>query len=477
MSREISVKQFEYLMAINKAHLIMLVEQNLISQENAAKISRAILDFDMEALPRSEETGELLISYLVIEKQLIERAGEMAGNLHIARSNNDIGLTTGRMTLREKLLNLISADLQLQNSLISFAEKHIETITIGYTHTQHGQPTTIAHYIMAVADVINRDIIRFKAAYANCNRSSMGAAAITTSGFPINRERVAQLLSFDEVAENSYDAIGGADHVGEVATAVELAAVNLGRFVQDLLLWCTQEFNVLWLSDKYVGGSSIMPQKRNPGALENMRANLSGCAGNAATVLLMMHNTPYGDIGDIKATPQSNIWNCLESLEKIYGSLSNIILSMEINKEVLKKRTEESFCVVTELADTLVRTEDFSFRTAHHITAGLVRNAQAQGLTANQVTLSQLNEAAQEVIGRKVKLDEESFRKALDPVHFVNTRSRQGGPCPDEVYRMIVDRKKLHKENCSWIFSQREKWEQALQNLDSVIREWGKKIL
>lgn len=474
MSKVISVKQFEYLMAINKAHLIMLVEQNIISQNDAAKISRAIVDFDMEALPRYEETGELQITYLVIEKQLIERAGEMAGNLHIARSNNDIGVTTGRLTLREKLLNLISATLQLQDSLISFAKKHIETITIGYTHTQHGQPSTIAHYIMAVVDVISRDIIRFKAAYANCNRSSMGAAAITTSGFPINRERVAQLLSFDEVAENSYDAIGGADHVGEVATAIELAAVNLGRFVQDLLLWCTQEFNVLRLSDKHVGGSSIMPQKRNPGALENMRASLSGCIGNAGTVLLMMHNTPYGDIGDIKATPQSNIWNCLESLEKMYCSLSNIILTMEVNKEVLKRRTEESFCVITELADTLVRTEDFSFRTAHHITANLVRKAQAQGLTANKVTLSLLNEAAEEVIGRRTILDEESLKKVLDPVYFVNTHSRQGGPSPDEVYRMIIDRVKLHRENCSWNSGQREKWEQALQNLDSVIIGWCK---
>lgn len=196
-----------------------------------------------------------------MEHQLLTLSDEASGSLHLARSRNDMGIAIYRITLREKLLRTISSALQLHTELFAFAQKHTETIFIAHTHTQQAQPTTIAHYIAAVTDSLARDIRRLQAAYANCNLSSMGAAALTTSGFAISRERVAELLAFDGLIENSYDAVSGADYVGEIAAGISLAAINLGRFTQELLLWCTQEFGVVQVAAPYVQISSIMPQK------------------------------------------------------------------------------------------------------------------------------------------------------------------------------------------------------------------------
>ncbi|MDO3675621.1 lyase family protein [Paenibacillus ehimensis] len=232
----------EPMLEVNKAHLLMLREQGLIRQEEAERIAAALEAVDLTKLRGGAYTGQFEDLFFQVEHELLQHAGEAAGNLHLARSRNDMGIAIYRLTLRKKLLEAIASALRLHDRLLRFAAEHTDTVMIGYTHTQQAQPTTMAHYAAAVSDSLGRDIRRLQAAYANCNRSSMGAAALTTSGFPISRERMAELLAFDGLIENAYDAVSGADYIGEIATAVQLAALNLGRFVQELLLWSTQEF-------------------------------------------------------------------------------------------------------------------------------------------------------------------------------------------------------------------------------------------
>ncbi|NOU87494.1 argininosuccinate lyase [Paenibacillus sp. LMG 31460] len=461
------------MMAINKAHLIMLKEQQLISQDEASQIATAIVHLDMDHLRRSSYTGEFEDLFFQVESQLQQYAGDVAGNLHLAKSRNDMGVTIYRMVLREKLLVTMQSGLQLRKQLLQFAEEHIHTLMIGYTHTQQAQPTTMAHYIMAVVDSLTRDIRRMTAAYHNCNRSSMGAAALTTSGFPIDRKRVKELLAFDELVENSYDAIGGADYLGEVATSIKLAAINLGRVVQDLLLWCTQEFAAIKVASPYVQISSIMPQKRNPVSLEHMRALLSSCVGNADSVLAMMHNTPFGDIVDTEDDMQPYAWKSLELMDKIYRLLTVVVGTMDVNKEVLRKRTEGSFATVTELADTLVRTDKLSFRTSHHIVSSVVKRAMSEGLAANEVTWELVNEAAKEIIGRNLMMDRDTLALALDPENFIQIRSLPGGPSPQEMIRMIQIRCKDQLALDQWLTESDHKSRTALLILDEVMREWG----
>lgn len=461
------------MMAINKAHLIMLHEQQLISGNEARQIAAAIQQLDLEALQQASYTGQFEDLFFQVEHQLLEHAGDVAGNLHLARSRNDMGISIYRMVLREKLLTVLSSAVYLKEHLLFFAEDHTETVMIGYTHTQQAQPTTMAHYVTAAVDSLDRDIRRLTAAYANCNRSSMGAAALTTSGFPVSRERMMELLGFDELIENSYDAIGGADYLGEIASALQLAAINLGRVVQDLLLWCTQEFAVLKVAAPYVQISSIMPQKRNPVSLEHLRALLSSCAGNAGTVLTMIHNTPFGDIVDTEDDMQPYAWKSLDIMDKSCRLLAAVVGTMEVNKDVLRKRTQGSFATVTELADTLVRSDGLCFRTSHHIVSGVVKKAVQAGIGAHEVTLGLVNEVALQVIGREVSLSAEALRLALDPVHFVELRSLPGGPNPEVMKRMITDRSRRQQEQEQWLDQARDKITRALQNLDVTVREWS----
>lgn len=461
------------MMAINKAHLIMLRETELIHDNDAQAIARAIRSLDVNSLREAVYTGQFEDLFFQVEDQLLRSAGEIAGNLHLARSRNDMGVTIYRMVLREKLLVTLSSALILKEHLLMFAEEHAETVMIGYTHTQQAQPTTMAHYITAVVDSLSRDITRLKSAYRTCNHSSMGAAALTTSGFAISRERMAELLAFDGLVENSYDAISGADYLGEAAAATQLAAINLGRTVQDFLTWCTSEFAILKVANPYVQISSIMPQKRNPVSFEHMRSLLSSAAGNAGTVLSMMHNTPFGDIVDTEDDMQPYIWRSLSVLEQMYRLLACVVGTLEVNREGLLQRAKGSFATVTELADTLVRTDQLSFRNAHHIVSHVVKAAVTQGIGADAISLSLVNDAAQAVLGRDVKLTETELRQALDPVHFVTIRSLPGGPSAGEMKRMIAKRREQLSAEQARLRQISKANADALHALDQIMLEWS----
>jgi argininosuccinate lyase len=460
------------MMQINKAHLIMLAEQGLISIEEAKTIGKALKNLDLQSIRTSNYSGKVEDLFFQIETELLETAGDSAGNLHIGRSRNDMCITMFRMALREKLQSALSSLFYLKEQLLEFAGNHADTLMIGYTHTQQAQPTTLGHYILAVVDSLNRDVDRFKLAYNHCNLSPMGAAAFTTSGFNINRERMSDLLGFSGMVENSYDAIAGADYIVEMMMATQISATNLGRFIQDLLLWSTQEFGVFKVADPYVQISSIMPQKRNPVSLEHLRSLLSTCVGNTQTVQTMIHNTPFGDIVDTEDDMQPYGWKSLDLLEKLCRLLACVIGTAEINKEKLLKRTKASFATITELADTIVRTDGLSFRTAHQIVSKVVREGLSRGNSVQEISLNQVNEAAIVVIGRVLSLDEEKLRNSLDPHYFISVRSLPGGPNPNEVKRMISERKKQHYEHQTWLTLEIEKAKEAFSKLESIMADW-----
>ncbi len=280
------------MLAIHKAHLIMMVEQSLLKRHEAQLIMKAIQTLDIPKLQETTYDGRFEDLFFLVESKIMQTAGEIGGSLHLARSRNDMGVAMYRMTLRQKLLDTIQSACAFLQALVDTASQHVDTIMLGYTHTQQAQPMTFAHYLTAVFDSVARDIKRLQAAYSTCNHSPLGAAALTTSGFPINRERVAQLLGFNDLVENSYDAIGGADYLGETAAALQVLFIGIGRFVQDLLLWSTQEFGAIRVADPYVQISSIMPQKRNPVSLEHIRSLSSSGVGRCTTVIQMLHNTP-----------------------------------------------------------------------------------------------------------------------------------------------------------------------------------------
>ena len=292
---------FAPLMAIQYAHLIMLAAQRIVSRDDARAI-RVALDAISEDVIRSaryDGSVEDLFSY--IERLIVQSCGDCAaGRLHTARSRNDIDMTMYRMRQRELILALLAATLDLRRALLDLASRHRETILAVHTHTQRAQPTTIAHYLLGVVEQLERDSARLRAAYATTNQNPLGACAITGTGFDIDRGLTTDLLGFSAPTRNTYGSIAAVDYLLESASAASVLLVGLGRVIQDLLLWSTAEFDYLRLGDGFVQCSSIMPQKRNPVALEHARGLASKALGQAQAVVSSVHNTPFGDIVDIE---------------------------------------------------------------------------------------------------------------------------------------------------------------------------------
>ncbi|WP_342043423.1 argininosuccinate lyase [Bacillus sp. OTU2372] len=465
----------EPMLAVHKAHLIMLVEQGLLEVNEAYQILAGIYALDKEALLQSTYDGQYEDLFFLVESQIMNVAGEMGGSLHLARSRNDMGVAMYRMVLRDKILLAIEALLSFQETLLRVIDTYKETIVLGHTHTQQAQPMTFSHYLLGIYDVVDRDLKRLKAAYETCNASPLGAAALTTTGFPIDRKRIAELLGFPKIIKSAYDSIGGADYLGEIATAIQLTFINLGRFSQDLLLWSSQEFSAIRVADPYVQTSSIMPQKRNPVSLEHIRALSSSGIGNAQTVLQMLHNTPFGDINDTEDDLQPYLWKGLHLIDQVFRLTKVVVGTIDVNEALLKRRAQESFATITELADTLFREANIPFRTSHSIASQVVKIALARGLNATHVTSLLVDEAAKAVVGVSLNLPEEVIRTAMDPEHFVKIRSLPGGPAPEEMQRAIVEREASLHHQISLLHTEVNRITVCMEKLDKLTSHWGKK--
>ncbi|HEY2843383.1 MAG TPA: argininosuccinate lyase, partial [Bryobacteraceae bacterium] len=362
------------LLEIHYAHTRMLAGCDILTREEERKLLAALHALDRAKILAAKFDGTHEDLFFFIESLLEETAGrELAGKMHTARSRNDIAVTLYRMTARREILATSRAIAEVRSVLLALAGRHVMTAMPAHTHTQPAQPTTLAHYLLAAIEFLVRDSARLQAAFARVNLSPMGAAAITTSGFPIDRQATARLLGFDGLAENSYGAIAAIDYITESAAAVAVAMVNLGKLVQDLLLWSTREFGFLRLADAFVQSSSIMPQKRNPVALEHVRILASRALGEAQAVLTCAHNTPFGDVNDSEDDLQPLVFTMFADARRALRLLAGALRTAQVDTAVMADRARRDFLTVTELADTLVRREGLSFREAHALVAEAVR--------------------------------------------------------------------------------------------------------
>jgi len=418
---------FEALLEVHYAHTLMLARQGIIPASSA----RACLD----ALDRLERADVLNTSYdgkfedlfFLVEARLETIAGaEHAGRMHTARSRNDICIALYRMRLRSEALEILADISHLHGVLLKLAKQHAEALMPAYTHTQPAQPTTLGHYLMGYAEVVARDEVRLQAAFATINRSPLGACAITTTGFPIDREYVAELLGFEGLQLNSYGAIAATDYLTELAGVVACAMSSLGKFVQDLLLWCNPALGFVRLSDAWTQISSIMPQKRNPVPLEHTRILGSRALSEAQAVFTCVHNTPFGDINDSEDDIQPLVFTMTSSARRALRLLTGILDEAEFQTSRMAEHAAADFLTVTELADTLVREEGLSFRTAHHLVSAAVRKLNNQ-YNATGVAAA-VRDLAPALVGRELGLSREDLESALDARRFVEKRTVPGGP-------------------------------------------------
>ncbi len=464
---------FESLMKIHQAHGVMLAEEKIISEEDIGMIFKVLGDLEKEINwhevqydPRFEDL------FFHLENEIIGRVGEkIAGQLHTGRSRNDIDATLFRMVLREKLLALADQLLDFRQAILRLAEENVNTLVLGYTHTQPAQPTTLAHYLLGVLNFLERDFQRLQEFYTRLNMSPMGAGALTTTSFRINRESVARYLGFDQVLENSYDCVGGSDHLVEGSGLLVVMMTSLSRLLYDFLLYVMEEFNYLRLGDAYVQISSIMPQKRNPVSLEHSRALATGILGQAQIIPTMLTNTPYGDIVDKEQELQRHLWQAWDRAIELYKLLTVIFNGVEVNRERLIQRTRESFAVVTQLADSLVQYTDLSFRSAHRIVSQLVKEALIKGIKVWEIDGQMVNRISEAVIGQSLEFTDEMVTEALDPVKFVKIRTRPGGPAPQVVTQQLQNSKSMLANDENWLSGKWRQVEKSEKILDARVEE------
>ncbi|MDQ3134418.1 MAG: argininosuccinate lyase [Acidobacteriota bacterium] len=451
---------------VDCAHAVMLGECRIITGAEASALLSALAGLDRERIRAAVYDGSFEDLFFYIQSLITEICGEdVAGRLHTARSRNDIDVTIYRIRLRSDILSVLRGVLDLRGVMLAIAARHHETLMPAYTHTQPAQPTTLAHFMLAMAEVLGRDIERLRRAYEGANHSPLGACAITTTGFPIDRQRTAELLGFDAPTVNSYASISAVDYFTESLGALSVLLVNTGKFAQEFLLMATREFDAIRLSDGYVQISSIMPQKRNPVALEHVRALASKALGQSQGVFLSVHNTPFGDINDVEDDLQPLIANAFRDARRSISLFAAALSTATFNVAVLRERAGRDFITVTELADTIVRSEGLPFRAAHHVVAKGVGLALEGG---QELTHSLLQAVAREVLGRELRITPEEVRIALDPEQFVRVRTILGGPAPEETRRALDGERMRERANHQWYDETLTALERSKENLGAL---------
>ncbi|CAN7651339.1 argininosuccinate lyase [Bosea sp. LjRoot9] len=422
---------------IDRAHLVMLVETGILDAGQGAAIARALQAMEREIDPAALAYGGDVEDYFFyMERELKQRAGaDIGGRLHTARSRNDIDHCFLKLGLKPRIDGLLAACRRLLAGLIAVATRDRDVLIVAYTHGQPAQPTTYGHYLGAIIEVLIRDIERIEAARAIVDLSPMGAAAITTSGFPIDRHRVAWLLGFAAPLQNAYSCIAATDYLTSTYSAIGLLFLHLGRPIQDFQFWSSFEVGQLYLPNAFVQISSIMPQKRNPVPFEHLRHLASQTCGRARAVVDVMHNTPFTDMTDSEAETHEMGYQAIDAGLRVLDLMTATIEAGRIDPDRVAVNLSRSCATITELADWLVRSEGLSFRLGHEIAADVARAVVAMAGDLPTDGFSAFKTAFEHHVGRAPAADAAQFARMVSPEHFVAVRDRFGGPAP-----VVLDR-------------------------------------
>ena len=420
----------DYHFRVNLAHCVMLTEQGILTEAQGAEILTSLIEIEQNLdLDTLIYTGEVEDYFFYVEGELIKRLGaDLAGRLHTGRSRNDIDHTIFKMHLMDLSAALLTDLNQVISTLLMAAENGKSTIILAYTHGQPAQPTTWGHYLGAFIEILQRDVDRITLARTASELCSMGAAAITTTGFNLNRERMADLLGFAAPLENSYGCISSVDYVTGLYSAMKVMFLNMGRFIQDLAQRSAFEVGHIYVPNEFVQISSIMPQKRNPVPIEHMRLIASLSAGHCDTIINTMHNTPFTDMNDSETEVQSVGHKGFESGSRLLRLFNDFIGAVQINEEKVREDIGKSCATITEVADSIARIEGVSFRIAHEIAAVMAKRVTEGDTTLEEFDHSEFMTVFNDLTGAQTTIDADKLKEIASPGHFIAVRNITGGP-------------------------------------------------
>jgi argininosuccinate lyase len=419
------------------AHVQMLGECGIIPMEDAIKIKDGLLSIKKMV---DDNAVEFLVEdediHMNIEKLLIEKIGPVGGKLHTGRSRNDQVATDMHLYLRTKTTELIKLIEDVQQALIEQAKENVQTLIPGYTHLQRAQPVSFAHHLMAYFWMFERDKERLIDSLKRINWLPLGSGALAGTTFPINRERVAELLGFETVYPNSMDAVSDRDFILEFLSIGSIIMTHISRLSEELVIWSSQEFQFVELDDSFCTGSSIMPQKKNPDVPELLRGKTGRTYGNLIGLLTVLKGLPLAYNKDLQEDKEG-MFDTVETLEGSLMLLAPMIETMTVNKDVMRKAINNDFSNATDIADYLVR-KGLPFRDAHEVIGKIV-------LYAIQSNKFLLDLSFKEYQGFS-PLFEEDIYVVLAPEHVVGVRNSFGGTAPEQVEKQIkLAEGKLHR--------------------------------
>jgi argininosuccinate lyase len=459
---------FYWLGEINKASTVMLVEQGIVPKPLGKTIADAVARVIEEGgKPGAARSGD----YLQVEQLLIGVGGPDVTRIHSGRSRQDILATSRRLFQREQLLDSYLRMNQAREFMLDWAAKHARAIVPAYTWGVQAQPTTLGHYLLAFNEAFERDAERLRQAYGRLNLSPLGSAALGTSSFPVNRPRLAELLGFDGVSENSL----GANQVAPIDVGMELTAIaassaqTISSLVADVTAQYHQAVPWLVLPPDAVSGSSIMPQKRNPTPLVALRTQASRLLGDAVQFTFLAHNVEPG-MGDYKGGEPESV---LREMGRLFDALRTTMGQFRFNQDRAAAEVAADFSTTTELADTLQRVADVPFRVGHHFASELVDFARDKGLTVRQIPFAEarriytVSARSFKLAQTDLPLGEDLFRQSLSPENMIAASQGLGGPQPGEVARMLARQTKQLQADRGWVNEQRSKLEKAAQALNA----------
>lgn len=423
---------FAHMDRVNRAHVAMLVERGIIDRQAGARILTSLVGMARRGVGALKlDPGKEDLYFNVEAVVIAELGGDAGGQMHTGRSRNDLYATIHRLKTRAIALELAALALKLRRRLLEKASEGVDVVMTGYTHLQPGQPITVGHYYSGVAQAIGRDAQRLLDAWRNINLNPLGAGALATTGFPLDRRRTAALLGFDGLVENSIDAVGSRDYIAELVFGLATAAITVSRMAHDLQLWCTFEFGYIDMDDSIAGTSSIMPQKKNPSAIEHLKAKPAHLIAALVSSLTAMKTTPFTHGREMGGESLALLPEAAAQAEAVLAIAEAVVRSVRFRADVLLAAARRNYCTLTELADGLVRDKGLSFRTAHEVVGALTRVAIERGLPGSDaITAALVNEVARDVAGRDLGLVDADLRAALDPRFNVEQRSVEGGPAP-----------------------------------------------
>ncbi len=451
---------------VGKAHAIMLQKQGIISGAHCTAILKAI-----DSIARQGREGLLGSGaedvHVFIETEIIEQLGEeVGGRLHTARSRNDEVSTCLRIALRDRILTAVDLTTDLVDTLLRTGSNHLSTLMPGFTHLQHAQPTTLAHHLLSHAVAFHRDIDRLRSCYRRVNISPLGAGAMASTSHPIDPHLTARLLGFDGVALNSMDAVSSRDFLLETLCCLSVLGVTVSRLAEEIILWNTAEFGFVTLPDEHSSTSSIMPQKRNPDAVEITRARVSTVIGSLSSALSILKSLPQSYNRDLQEA-NKHLWAATEATNSILSVMGDVMGKITYHKGRMSEAANIGCPWATDLADELVRRFGLPFRTAHTVVAKVVK--EWGGKSTGKI--SDLLRVASMDSGWEVVMQPGEIEEITDIGRSIERRKISGGPSAESVSASIRRLRDALDDDRRWLEDERQSIADARKRTEEMQRE------